>query len=48
VFVLALVEGLSIPEVAEILGVPLNTAYTRLRSVRAELRAALERRGGES
>jgi RNA polymerase sigma-70 factor (ECF subfamily) len=47
VFVLALVEGLPIPEVAEILGVPLNTTYTRLRSVRAELRAALERHGGK-
>lgn len=48
VFVLALVEGLTIPEVAEILGVPLNTAYTRLRSVRAELRAALERHGAKA
>lgn len=48
VFVLALVEGLTIPEVAEILGVPLNTAYTRLRSVRSELRAALERHGAKA
>jgi RNA polymerase sigma-70 factor (ECF subfamily) len=48
VFVLALVEGLAIPEVAQILQVPLNTAYTRLRSVRAELRAALERHGAKS
>lgn len=47
VFVLALVEGLPTPEVAEILGVPLNTAYTRLRSVRAELRAALQRHGAK-
>lgn len=45
VFVLALVEELSIPEVAEIVGIPLNTAYTRLRAVKAELREALERRG---
>ncbi len=45
VFVLALVEELPVPEVAEILGVPLNTAYTRLRAVRAELRAALELHG---
>lgn len=48
VFVLALVEGLAIPEVAEMLGVPLNTAYTRLRSVRAELRAALAQHGARS
>jgi RNA polymerase sigma-70 factor, ECF subfamily len=48
VFVLALVEGLPIPEVAEIVGVPLNTAYTRLRSVRAELREALQRHGGHT
>lgn len=47
VFVLALVEGLTIPEVAQILGVPLNTAYTRLRSVRIELREALQRHGAK-
>jgi RNA polymerase sigma-70 factor (ECF subfamily) len=41
VFMLALVEQLSIPEVAEMTGTPLNTAYTRLRAVRAEFRAAL-------
>ncbi|HET7545699.1 MAG TPA: sigma-70 family RNA polymerase sigma factor [Polyangiaceae bacterium] len=40
-FLLALVEQLSIPEVAEMTGVPLNTAYTRLRAVRAQFRAAL-------
>jgi RNA polymerase sigma-70 factor, ECF subfamily len=48
VFVLALLEGLTIPEVSEILGVPLNTAYTRLRSVRADLRMALRRHEDES
>jgi RNA polymerase sigma-70 factor (ECF subfamily) len=42
VFVLALLEQLAIPEVAETLGIPLNTAYTRLRSVRAEFRRALQ------
>jgi RNA polymerase sigma-70 factor (ECF subfamily) len=47
VFVLVLIEELSIPEVAEMLSIPVNTAYTRLRSVRAEFRAALERRGDE-
>ena len=46
VFMLALVEQFSIPEVAEMTGVPLNTAYTRLRAVRAEFRAALERHRG--
>jgi len=45
VFVLALVEELTIPEVAQIIDVPLNTAYTRLRSVRAAFRAAIVRRG---
>jgi len=35
-FVLALLEQLSIQEVADILGIPLNTAYTRLRSLRQE------------
>ena len=43
VFVLALLEELSIPEVAEALGIPLNTAYSRLRLVRADLQAALAR-----
>jgi RNA polymerase sigma-70 factor (ECF subfamily) len=43
IFMLAMVEQLSIPEVAEMTGIPLNTAYTRLRAVRAEFRAALER-----
>jgi RNA polymerase sigma-70 factor (ECF subfamily) len=43
VFVLALLEGLSIPEVARILSIPLNTAYTRLRIVRSEFRDALAR-----
>ena len=44
VFVLGVLEGLSIPEVAEALGVPLNTAYTRLRRARAEFRRALTER----
>jgi RNA polymerase sigma-70 factor (ECF subfamily) len=46
VFVLALLEGMTIPEVAEALGIPLNTAYTRLRGVRLDFQRALERRGG--
>jgi RNA polymerase sigma-70 factor (ECF subfamily) len=44
-FVLAVIEQMSVPEVAEALGIPLNTAYTRLRSVRAEFQAALAQRG---
>jgi DNA-directed RNA polymerase specialized sigma24 family protein len=36
---------MSIPEAAEALGVPLNTAYTRLRSVRSDFQAALHKRG---
>ena len=45
VFVLACIEQLGVPEVAETLGIPLNTAYTRLRSVRQEFQAAVARRG---
>jgi len=44
VFVLGVLEGLSVPEVAEALGVPLNTAYTRLRRARLEFRRALAER----
>jgi RNA polymerase sigma factor (sigma-70 family) len=48
VFVLAILEQFSAPEVAEMTGVPLNTVYTRLRAVRAEFRAALERHRADS
>jgi RNA polymerase sigma-70 factor (ECF subfamily) len=44
VFALAVLEELSIPEVAEALGIPLNTAYTRLRRAREEFRKALAER----
>lgn len=43
VFVLVEVAGFSGPEAAECLGVPLNTAYSRLRLARADVRAALKR-----
>jgi RNA polymerase sigma-70 factor (ECF subfamily) len=43
VFVLSVLEELNAPEVAEILGVKLNTVYSRLRLVRADFRAALDR-----
>jgi RNA polymerase sigma-70 factor, ECF subfamily len=36
-------QGIAIPEVARSLGIPLNTAYSRLRLGRADLRAAIER-----
>jgi RNA polymerase sigma-70 factor (ECF subfamily) len=44
VFVLGVLEGLTVPEIAEALGVPLNTAYTRLRRARAEFRHGLTQR----
>lgn len=44
VFVLGVLEQLPIPEVSQMLEIPLNTAYTRLRSVRAAFRSALEAR----
>jgi len=44
VFALAVIEELSIPEVSEALGIPLNTAYTRLRRAREDFRRALAER----
>jgi RNA polymerase sigma-70 factor (ECF subfamily) len=44
VFLLAFVEEMTIPEVAAALSIPLNTAYTRFRRVRAAFQRALERR----
>ncbi|MGC4087207.1 MAG: sigma-70 family RNA polymerase sigma factor [Polyangiaceae bacterium] len=41
VFLLALMEEMSMPEVATALSIPLNTAYTRLRLVRADFQRAL-------
>jgi len=43
--VLAEVEGLSCPEIAEALDVPVGTVWTRLHAARRELRRALD--GGE-
>jgi RNA polymerase sigma-70 factor (ECF subfamily) len=40
VFVLAELEEMTMPEIAEAIGVPLNTAYSRLRSARQEFNAA--------
>lgn len=41
VYVLAELEQLSAPEIAELLGCKLNTVYSRLRRARADLDAAL-------
>src|SRR6185369_14856561 len=41
VFILSLLEEMSIPEVAATLSIPINTAYTRLRLVRADFHEAL-------
>lgn len=40
-FVLALVEEVPCPELARALGIPLNTVYSRIRSLREGLRRAL-------
>jgi RNA polymerase sigma-70 factor (ECF subfamily) len=42
VLVLMELEGFSAPEVAELLAIPLNTVYSRLRLARAELEQLLE------
>jgi RNA polymerase sigma-70 factor (ECF subfamily) len=47
VFLLAFMEEMTIPEVAAALSIPLNTAYTRYRRVRAAFQQALERRSHE-
>ena len=43
-FLLAVLEEMAIPEVAAALEIPLNTAYTRLRRLRAEFAQALAKR----
>lgn len=44
VFVLAEMEQLSAPEIAVVVGAPLNTVYSRLRLARAEFSKAVARR----
>lgn len=49
VFILKEIDGQHVPEIAEALGIPLNTAYSRLRLARADFRTAIaELRGGPS
>lgn len=43
VFVLAEIEGMTMPEIAELVGVKLNTAYSRLRLARQEFHRRVER-----
>lgn len=43
IFILAVLEELTVREVADVLSIPVNTAYTRLRAVRADFERALER-----
>jgi RNA polymerase sigma-70 factor (ECF subfamily) len=47
VFVLHEIEEMTAPEIAEIVGIPLNTVYSRLRVARAEFEQGRARRGGE-
>ncbi len=47
VLVLVEVEGMSVPEVSDILKIPLNTAYSRLRRARVEFEQALGRRAAQ-
>lgn len=43
VFVLTQVEGLSAPELAEVLRVPVNTVYSRIRAAKADFQAQVDR-----
>ncbi len=45
VLVLHEIEEMTAPEIASVLGIPLNTVYSRLRVARAELEQALQRQG---
>jgi RNA polymerase sigma-70 factor (ECF subfamily) len=47
VLVLHEIEEMTAPEIAQVVGIPLNTVYSRLRVARAELEDALARQGGE-
>jgi RNA polymerase sigma-70 factor (ECF subfamily) len=47
VLVLHEIEEMTAPEIAQVIGIPLNTVYSRLRVARGELEAALGRQGDE-
>jgi RNA polymerase sigma-70 factor (ECF subfamily) len=47
VLVLHEIEEMTAPEISQVLSIPLNTVYSRLRVARAELEEALTRQGGE-
>ena len=47
VLVLHDIEEMTAPEIAGVVGIPINTVYSRLRVARAELQEALSPRGGE-
>jgi RNA polymerase sigma-70 factor, ECF subfamily len=47
VLVLHEIEEMTAPEIAQVLGIPLNTVYSRLRVARSELEQALATSGGE-
>jgi len=44
VFVLARVEQMSAPEIADVVGIPINTVYSRLRAARLAFEAEVSRR----
>ena len=44
VFVLGLLEGMPAPEIAALLGIPVNTVYSRVHALRGELERHLARR----
>ncbi len=43
IFVMHEMDGTACPEIAEALGVPLNTVYSRLRLARQKFKAAIRR-----
>ncbi len=47
VLVLHEIEEMTAPEIAQVLGIPMNTVYSRLRVARVELESALGLRRGE-
>src|SRR6185503_2904399 len=48
VFSMVELDELTVPEIAEILEIPLNTAYSRLRAARQAFEEALARHGARS